>query len=66
MISIMFIYTYFIVSFVILNIMIKYLRKYIATLSTQKDKGINKPIVDYNQRGQYRSPLALKVADQIN
>lgn len=27
---------------------------------------INKPIVDYNQRGQFRSPLALKIGDKIN
>lgn len=47
--------------------MIQYLRRSASQhFSTQKIKTINKPIVDYNQRGQYRSPLALKVGDVIN
>lgn len=46
--------------------MIKYIRKSLGRLSTEKHKSINKPIVDFNQRGQYRSPLALKVGDKIN
>ncbi len=40
--------------------MIKYIRKYIGTLSTQKDKGINKPIVDYNQRKLFKKYKLVK------
>lgn len=54
------------INLIILNMMIKYLRKCIGRLSTEKQKSINKPIVDYNQRGQYRSPLGLKKGDKIN
>lgn len=30
------------------------------------EKSNQKPLVDYNQRGQFRSPLALKVGDAID
>jgi hypothetical protein len=33
------------------------LQRFIRKLSTGKSTSINKPVVDYNQRGQYRSPL---------
>ncbi len=42
------------------------LQRFIGKLSTGKSTSINKPVVDYNQRGQYRSPLQLKKGDKLN
>lgn len=46
--------------------MIRLIRKTNIKFSADKSKTINKPIVDYTQRGQYRSPLNLKKGDQIS
>jgi hypothetical protein len=46
--------------------MIKSLKKIIKLHCSTTNQKFHKPMVDYNQRGQFRSPLSLKIGEIID